>query len=128
MEGLKIRVILLLLGILFISLFVSTKMATEGFQGFGGNSSNFSDANANNSEKDSPQPSNKDSVFTEKDPPKKDPSPEDVLTAKSVDHVVGKMTNQLSSFASSMIKSYLIQNGPIAPAEGFTSVPFAIYS
>ena len=140
MEGLKIRVILLLLGILFISLFVSTKMATEGFQGFGGNSGNFDlnpNPNANNAEKDSPQPPNndsspeKDSVFTEKDfspSPKKDPSPEDVLTAKSVDHVVGKITTQLSSYASSMLKTYLINGQVAAPAEGFTSVPFAIYS
>jgi hypothetical protein len=48
------------------------------------------------------------------------------LTAQSVDHVVGKMTNQLGSYASSVLKSYLIK--PVAPAEGFTSVPFAIYS
>ena len=142
MGGLKIRVILLLLGILFVSLFVSTKMATEGYQGFGGNTGNIqegpangnADANANaNAQTGNFSPPIKDNNTGDTAPnketpsPKKDPPPDsgdDSLTAQSVDHVVGKMTNQLGSFASSMLKSYLI-NGPVAPAEGFTSVPFA---
>ena len=137
MGGLKIRVILLLLGILFVSLFVSTKMATEGYQGFGGNmgnkqATNTANAAANTTANASPSSSFSPPIQTSPPPPPPTPPPpsplpdsgDDSLTAQSVDHVVGKMTNQLGSFASSMLKSYLI-NGPVAPAEGFTSVPFA---
>ena len=153
MEGLKIRVILLLLGILFISLFVSAKM-TEGFQG---NGSNFGDIRSGSNagaataaagataaaaataaagfsppiQEQAPAVQGQ-ATAQDQAPPAQDQAPaqkqgqaDTSLTSQSVDHIVGKVTDHLGSYASSILKSYL--NMPVVPNEGFTSLPFATY-
>ena len=160
------RVIILLLGILFISLFVSTKMATEGFDVNGGNLSDIKTAvvatggpvaggpvstgpvaggpvsgDGNDGplpgsikprgdyEPPNPGASNSVNLYNSVDPSYSSSAAakvDDPLMAQSVDYVVGKVTDKMKDYTTSMLKSFL--NTPVVPTEGFTSVPFSQYS
>jgi hypothetical protein len=142
MEGLKIRVVLLLLGILFVSLFVSTKMSAEGFEGNGGNVTDIglaADGNGISNGNDDvvgTSNGNGDVVGTGTGAGAGAGAgagtvagagnADAILTAQSVDLVVKKATDMININASSLLKSYLIPP-PVFPAEGFTSVPFSMY-
>ena len=142
MEGLKIRVILLLLGILFVSLFVSTKMTSEGFEGNGANSTNIADVTNIAAPVSIPIPAPVSIPIPDSAPapapapaptpaPAPAPAPAPDTTApstnldKSVDHIVSKMSKKMGTYVADTLKMYM--NAPDA-AEGFsTTLSYSTY-